>query len=380
MHVQLIRKVRDRQPTSSVGIDRSNPITRGLTFATFGAAPCNAVTNRPLQLVSINGGVTRVATKHGEALVFDGATTKQSSNTNIFGNGDCSAMFVGSPQASGLSGLYAVSQSGTDGTIAFGANFDESFTFVSGQLTLTLLQHGVDRSSVKVAGAIDGSPSCYVIGKSANSGFAYKNGVSLTVTNHGGLAGAPTLASDTVAIGGLKDNGGLAFSYPLNCTAVWNRRLSAREAQSISLNPWQIFAPETIPLFYSTVTAQYARPTSDTSTGTWTASSGTLASCLDETTASDADYITTVSASTCEVALGSITDPAVSTGHVVRYRISADSGGIIVRLKQGGTTIATWTHATAPTSLTTYAQTLTGGEADSITNYAALSLQFEATA
>ena len=100
---------------------------------------------------------------------------------------------------------------------------------------------------------------------------------------------------------------------------------------------------------------------------------------LDETTANDADYITTVSASTCEVALGSITDPAVSTGHIVRYRLSADAGGITVRLRQGTTTIATWTHAPAPASLTLYEQTLSAGEANAITNYAALKLQFEAT-
>ena len=131
----------------------------------------------------------------------------------------------------------------------------------------------------------------------------------------------------------------------------------------------------------TTVTVQYARPTSDVTAGTWTASSGSdLYAMLDETSASDADYIVTTGASTCEVALGSLSDPSSSTGHKVRYRLSANTGGITVRLREGTTTIATWTHAPAPTSLTTYEQTLTGGEADSITNYAALKLQFEATA
>lgn len=129
------------------------------------------------------------------------------------------------------------------------------------------------------------------------------------------------------------------------------------------------------------VTAQYARPTSDVSAGTWTASSGSdLYAMLDEASASDADYIVTTGASTCEVALGSLTDPASSSGHIVRYRISATSGGITVRLRQGTTTIASWTHSPAPTSLTTYEQTLSGAEADSITSYAALKLQFEAIA
>jgi len=130
----------------------------------------------------------------------------------------------------------------------------------------------------------------------------------------------------------------------------------------------------------TTVTVQYSRPTSDVTAGTWTASTGSdLFAMLDETTVSDTDYIVTTGASTCEVALGSMSDPAVSTGHKVRYRLSATSGGITVRLRQGTTTIATWTHAPAPSSLTTYEQTLTGGEADSITNYAALKRQFEAT-
>ncbi len=134
------------------------------------------------------------------------------------------------------------------------------------------------------------------------------------------------------------------------------------------------------PVLIGSVTVQLARPTSDVSAGTWTASSGSdLYAMLDETAASDADYIVTTGASTCEVALGSLSDPAVSTGHKVRYRLSANTGGITVRLREGTTTIATWTHNPAPSALTTYEQTLTGGEADSIISYAALKLQFEAT-
>ena len=125
---------------------------------------------------------------------------------------------------------------------------------------------------------------------------------------------------------------------------------------------------------------QLAAPSADVSAGGWTASTGSdLYAMLDEAAADDGDYISTTAASTCEVALGSLSDPASSTGHVVRYRISATSGGITVRLRQGTTTIASWTHDPAPASLTTYEQTLSGGEADSITDYTALKLQFEAT-
>jgi len=169
-------------------------------------------------------------------------------------------------------------------------------------------------------------------------------------------------------------NDGLFF-----CGIAFKEPLSSSDIVDITNNPWQIFEPEEIPLFKPTVTAQYARPISDVSAGGWTASTGSdLFAMLDETSANDSDYITSTTASTCEVALGSLSDPALSTGHIVRYRISATGGGIIVRLRQGTTTIATWTHDPAPASLTTYSQTLSSGEADSITDYANLRYQFEA--
>jgi hypothetical protein len=100
---------------------------------------------------------------------------------------------------------------------------------------------------------------------------------------------------------------------------------------------------------------------------------------LDETTADDADLIYTVtSSSECEVQFGSIPDPAVSTDHIVRYRIKGDgTSGVTVALRQGSSTeITSWTHDPAPSSWTTYEQTLTGGQADSITDYADLRLRF----
>lgn len=128
------------------------------------------------------------------------------------------------------------------------------------------------------------------------------------------------------------------------------------------------------------VAAQFARPTADSSTGTWTASTGSdLFAMLDETTADDGDYIITSGASTCDVSLGYLSDPGVNTDHIVRYRISATSGGMIVRLRNNGSTIASATHAPAPTSLTTFALSLTTGEADACDFSYPFSLQFEAT-
>jgi len=131
---------------------------------------------------------------------------------------------------------------------------------------------------------------------------------------------------------------------------------------------------------FQPVSVQFSRPSADVSAGAWTASTGSdLYAMLDEAAADDADYITTASGSVCEVALAPLGDPAGNVGHIVRYRLSASAGGITVRLRQGTTSIASWTHDPAPASPTTYEQTLSGAEADSITDYGALKLQFEAT-
>jgi hypothetical protein len=127
---------------------------------------------------------------------------------------------------------------------------------------------------------------------------------------------------------------------------------------------------------------QIAAPTSDISAGNWVRSSdnaGTgLYTMLDETTYDDNDYVYVNSDSTLEVKFASVSDPAVSTGHKVRYRIKGNGAATItVSLRQGsGTEIASWAHTAASTTTTSYEQTLSSGQADSITDYADLRLRF----
>lgn len=126
-------------------------------------------------------------------------------------------------------------------------------------------------------------------------------------------------------------------------------------------------------------TYQRSGPASDVSAGAWTSSlGGALAAAIDETSPDEADYIETSAAGdVCTVGLGSLVDPAVSTGHQLSYRIGGDGvSGIQVDLMQGGTVIATWTHDPAPALRTTFVQTLTGTQAESITDYTALRLRF----
>jgi hypothetical protein len=132
--------------------------------------------------------------------------------------------------------------------------------------------------------------------------------------------------------------------------------------------------------------AQYARPDADISNTGWVQSTGsTLYECLDEVSYSDADYITsdTVSES-CMLRLSDVTDPASSTGHVIRLRATATGTAtaekLTYRLYQGGTLIGGVTGASiARNTYNEYTYTLLAAEADAITDYTDLRLQFQVT-
>lgn len=134
--------------------------------------------------------------------------------------------------------------------------------------------------------------------------------------------------------------------------------------------------------------AQFARPDSDVVDGGWkntiTASAVDNYAAIDEATASDADYCYSANNPVndeLEVGLSNVTDPASSTGHVVRYRIGKEGNtnkvvDFTVRLRQGATEIAVWTHTNIAIGPTQFAQTLTSTQADSISDYTDLRLEF----
>ena len=125
--------------------------------------------------------------------------------------------------------------------------------------------------------------------------------------------------------------------------------------------------------------AQYGRPISDISTGNWATTP--LWSDLDDNL--DADYITSgknPAADTFENALTStLSDPSSSSGHIVRARLycsKANNGTATVYVYQGTTLIATYAiPGNLATAFTTYSYTLTGTEADNITDYTVLRIR-----
>jgi hypothetical protein len=137
------------------------------------------------------------------------------------------------------------------------------------------------------------------------------------------------------------------------------------------------------------VPGQSVGPATDITTTGWTATGGTgsLASAIDEDPFDDGDFITSPpnpSSSVVEVKFATVTDPGVSDGHRFDYRVrvlNAGSYSVTAALFQGGTQIATETRTTGLTSsFQTFTLTLSGGEADAITDYADLRLRVTATA
>lgn len=141
---------------------------------------------------------------------------------------------------------------------------------------------------------------------------------------------------------------------------------------------------------------QFGRPSADTdNTGAYTDQGGgstNIYTTIDESSASDADFIRTPAGAGTYVyttALTSVTDPDSSSNHIMRMRTSADQDGqqsvsFTQQLRQGytnegspGTLIASQSrNSVTSTSWTDSSYTLSGAEADAITNYASLFLRF----
>jgi hypothetical protein len=140
--------------------------------------------------------------------------------------------------------------------------------------------------------------------------------------------------------------------------------------------------------------AQFLRPIIDTLNQGYINELGDAAPLyvsIDESVALDADFVQTSVAPTDLVYVAQLTpgeDPLSSSDHVIRYRYAKSASGgdqvdLEVSLHQDyvdendtGTEIANWEHLNIPSDPVTQENTLSGPEADSITDYASLFLRF----
>lgn len=142
---------------------------------------------------------------------------------------------------------------------------------------------------------------------------------------------------------------------------------------------------------------QFGRPSADTSIGTYTDQVGgttNIYTTIDETSPSDADYIRSVAApanAPYVTKLSNVEDPVSSSGHVIRCRMAKDAAGgatinATVQLRQGyvsegtpGTLIATIPNTSnISETFTDFTHTLSGAEADAISDYTSLFIRIVA--
>lgn len=140
---------------------------------------------------------------------------------------------------------------------------------------------------------------------------------------------------------------------------------------------------------------QFARPDADTTIGNFQDQAGGVTSIfatIDEVSPSDADYIRSPVSPISEVyvcRLSDVTDPVSSSGHIMRMRTATDLAAQEVLdftqqlrmtyVSEGsqGTLIATQSrNGISSTTFTTSSYTLSGAEADAITDYNALFFRF----
>lgn len=375
-----------RQPQVPVGISCGNPLADRIVFAYNGATVFDHArrvrpTEYPFDTNSIGAPVVSGASgaKYGDFIgPFQQGDASDGWKINFQG-----FPLVG-PSITLFARAYVDSNSGSGGFL---------FTFDDGVNDFGV-EVGVGASTVEVWAA-DASTSWEL-----TAGPSYGNGdiinIVVVVTsgqplkvytslNESVYSSSSSFSNDNAAgssmvVGAYNTNGNGCLLGVVACAMMWDRALSEREARAVMENPWQVFAPlrqVVLPLPASGAAAQFLSPVSDVSAGGWAPSSGSdLYAMLDESVASDADYIVSATASACTLAFAAGSDPAVSTGHILRYRLLAGSGSVTVVLKQGAATIASFGPHTLTGAAQDFAQTLTGGEADSITDYSALRVEF----
>jgi hypothetical protein len=148
--------------------------------------------------------------------------------------------------------------------------------------------------------------------------------------------------------------------------------------------------------------AQYAVPDADIVDGSWLNQAGSgvniFSSIAPDMPGSigagdDTDYAESPLApvnEACAFGLSNVEDPVSSSGHVMRWRRGKNSAGgatidLTVQLRQGyinegtpGSLINSFSDTTIPDAFTTTTDTLSGAEADAITDYADLQVRFVA--
>ena len=231
--MSLIQTPWTSQPQQAVGIDWSNPITRGLVIAENHSNPRFAAFNSPTQKVGPSyRGTGGVATR----FVSASSQYLQQSNTSLT-NYPLTFLSVFQRATRPFDGVLMGIGAGTNRHILY-ANQDNIACFSgAGGTSAQAASTGFDLGSF---GAGDVRCAVGVI-SAANSRSVYLDGTLVgtdaTIVSTG--------ASNTAVIGCYWNNDApsMYFNGDIYLSLAWNRALTDTEIKSLSQNPWQIFKP-----------------------------------------------------------------------------------------------------------------------------------------
>lgn len=330
---RVVLRERLSQPQSLTGVDWGNPITRDLEAIETPAAPDGRGSG---SLIAISGGLARQSTRAGQSYKGSGASSAlyrsigltvnpsagqtilalvvgtTATDSRIFSVASPSSMIlaIGSGQTTASKVRYFYRTPGSD----IGTGETTAVAFEAGIPHVAIMRYEPGFLSIFVDGKLDATQSATASGTSASS---LQVAVGAVVR-----AGSASLFSSSSLVLGV----------------YWNRALSNAEIASVSANPWQLFAPQSQVISLAAVTSIY-RPSSDISTGGWTATpGGALFSCIDEAAPDDADFITSPNLSDPSVLGISPSLPAGTWDVRVRAQRTASTGQIRVRFLDSGST------------------------------------------
>jgi len=280
-------------------------------------------------------------------------------------------------------GGVTVNVSGAAATGALGTvtqTFDFSYSSTGVAATTAL---GTTTQAIGVNVGVTGVAATGQLGIVSATGTAVVNATGVQAT--GQLGTTTQTSSVNYAVTGVAATGQLGsvtqtYSGSVNATGVYATAQlgTVTQTYSGSVNATGVYATTQLgSAATSIIMLQYAYPVSDIATNGWSSTGANLWSVLDETVQDNADYIYSPNNPTTqafEVALGTLGDPAVGTGHVVYVGLHAvgQDTTFSLSLMQGAAEIDAWDEVVTAGAIVTRGHTLGATEANSITDYSDL--------
>ena len=246
----MTRRVWTRQPQGAVGVDWSNPITRGLIFAAYGGFPEILSGVLPVPF----GAVSRLVNSQGRSLNGTAETSGwyyplPSSHRLYSITTEISAIIVGNITPSSQSPLLSIPVANGTWNSPFA-----SFIVEPQSTNVTRILFSYSAAAYSYSDIGDNSVSA-----GTHIWSATRSGANLAIYTDGILKGSVSDVNSGNIYWGTKEpvcllnesnslprsgaTGGISLSL------IFNRALSAFDIRLISVNPWQLFAPLSRPVF-----------------------------------------------------------------------------------------------------------------------------------